>query len=181
MKKHDVSRLLIFAGLLWLALGITALISPSVTYLVIVQYSGVALFLDGILWLSLCFSSDASPRESNWRMAESVIDIAFSLILLLDPLFALFAFPFLVTPWMAVKGLLKMISSLTLKRLVHGWSGDFIAGALLLLFSLLIPNDPLGKPFGISTFISTIGLTLGMLYLFDYFRNPDHRHIHFKL
>ncbi|TDW96694.1 DUF308 domain-containing protein [Dinghuibacter silviterrae] len=74
MKKFDITKLLLIAGTFWLALGIFASISPSVTYVVIVQYSGIALFLDGILWLSLCFASDSSRRERNWRMAESVVD-----------------------------------------------------------------------------------------------------------
>lgn len=168
MKKFDITRLLLFAGIGWLALGIFALISPSATYLIIVQYSGIVLLLDGILWLSLCFSN-SGQQEKNWRMAESVVDIGFSIILLLDPIFAVFAFPFIVTPWMAIKGLLKLTSALSLRHR----PGDLVAGPLLILFSLLIPNDPLSKPFGISTFISVIGWTLGLLYLYDYFRLPN--------
>lgn len=180
MKKHDISRLLLFAGILWIVLGFVPIISPGLTYLVIVRYSGVILLLDGILWLSLCLGAESSARERNWRMMESVVDIAFSTILLLDPLFALFAFPFVVVPWMAAKGVLKMISSLTLTHRVHGWTGDLIAGMLLILFGILIPCDPMDNAFGVTTIITAIGWTLGAQYLFDYFRTPGHRPFHLK-
>lgn len=176
MKKFDITRLLLIAGSFWLILGVISLISPSVTYLVIVQYSGFALLLDGLLWLSLCFAADSDKGERNWRIIESSVDIAFSVFLLLDPIFALLVWPFVVIPWMAVKGLLKMIASLSLSSHLHGWSGDFIAGILLVLFSMLMP----AAPFGISISIGIIGLTLGLLYFYDFFRMPDHRHIPFK-
>ncbi|MBS1663394.1 MAG: DUF308 domain-containing protein [Bacteroidetes bacterium] len=176
MKKFDITRLLLIAGTFWLILGTFSLISPSVTYLVIVQYSGLALLLDGLLWLSLCFAADSDKGERNWRMIESSVDIAFSVFLLLDPIFALLIFPFVVIPWMAVKGLLKMISSIALSTHLHGWSGDFIAGLLLVMFSLFMPS----APFGINVSIGIIGLTLGLLYFYDFFRTPEHRHIPFK-
>jgi uncharacterized membrane protein HdeD (DUF308 family) len=180
MKKFDITRLLLIAGTFWICLGIFAATSSSATYLVIVQYSGIALFLDGVLWLSLCFAADSSKKEQNWRMAESIVDIGFSLILLLDPIFALFAFPFIVTPWMAAKGLIKMIASLALAKNIHGLSGDFIAGLLLLAFSIFLPNDPIGKPLDTSGFVSIVGFTLGLLYFYDFYRTPEHRHLPFR-
>lgn len=176
MNKFDITRLLLIVGSFWLTLGALTLILPSVTYIKIVQYSGFALLLDGLLWLSLCFASDSDKGERGWRMLESSVDIAFSIFLLLDPIFALLIFPFVVIPWMAVKGLLKMISSIALSHHLHGWSGDFIAGILLVLFSMIMPR----ADFSINISIGIIGLTLGLLYFYDYFRAPEHRHLPYK-
>lgn len=178
MKKLHNARLLLIAGACWLALGAFALLSPSVTYFVVIQYSGVALLLDGILLAVLAYVNPSSKRERTWRLVESTVDLAFASILLLDPIFAFFAFPFIVSPWMATKGLIKMISSLALARNIHGWSGDFAAGILLLAFSILIPHDPLEKPYGITVLIGVVGLTLGAVYIYDYYRPGGRRHPH---
>ncbi|TDW96693.1 hypothetical protein [Dinghuibacter silviterrae] len=70
-----------------------------------------------------------------------------------------------------------MIASLALAKNIRGLSGDFIAGLLLLAFAIFLPNDPIGKPLGISGFISVVGWTLGLLYFYDFFRTPAHRHL----
>jgi uncharacterized membrane protein HdeD (DUF308 family) len=177
MRKLHIARLQIIAGACWLALGTFALVSPSVTYFTVIQYSGIALLLDGLLLAALSYAGPAGKKERAWRFIESIVDLGFATILLLDPLFSFFVFPFIVSPWMATKGLIKMVSSLTLAKNVHGWSGDFLAGVLLLAFSIFIPHDPLGKPFGITVLIGVIGLTLGAVYIYDYYRSPGRRHI----
>lgn len=176
MKKFNMTRLLLVAGICWLALGTFAFVSPSITYFTVVQYSGVALLLDGLLLVALAYSGASSKKEKAWRLVESIVDITFASILLLDPLFSFFVFPVIVSPWMATKGLLKMISSLALAKNSHGWSGDLVAGILLLAFSILIPHDPLEKPYGITLLIGVIGLTLGAVYIYDYYRSPGHHH-----
>ena len=101
---------------------------------------------------------------------ESMTDLSFCTLLLLDPVFTLFAFPFIIIPWMAIKGLIKTIGSLILATHARRWRGDFFCGMLLLITSVFIPHDPTGGPFSIDPLIGILGLTLGALYCYDYFR-----------
>jgi uncharacterized membrane protein HdeD (DUF308 family) len=169
MKTSHIDRLLLIAGSIWLLLGATALMSPSLTYLVIIRYSGLALLLDGLLLLTLSIL-DGNTRERGWRIAESIADLCFCSLLLLDPVFTLFVFPFIIIPWMAIKGIIKTVGSLVLAANHRRWRGDFIGGTLLLAFSFFIPHDPAGGPFSIDPLIGMLGLTLGALYCYDYFR-----------
>ncbi|MDR3714245.1 MAG: DUF308 domain-containing protein [Puia sp.] len=176
IKKFNTSRLLFTAGVCWLTLGIFALVNPSATYRSLVQYAGIALLLDGLLLVALSYLGNSSKKEKTWRVAEAIVDISFSSILLLDPVLAFFAFPFVVSPWMVIKGLLKMVASTVLARNIPGQRGDFLAGLLLLVFGLLIPHDPASNPYGITLLIGIIGWTLGLLYMYDCFPAAGHRH-----
>jgi len=169
MKFAHIDRLLLVSGSIWLLLGTTALLSPTLTYLVIVRYSGLALLLDGLLLLILS-TLDGHTRERGWRIAESIADLCFCTLLLLDPIFTLFVFPFIIIPWMAIKGLIKIVGSLALSRHARRWRGDFFGGALLLAFSIFIPHDPTNAIYSIDLLIGILGLTLGILYCYDYFR-----------
>jgi len=169
MKSSHIDRLLLISGSIWLLLGSTALLSPSLTYLVIIRYSGLALLLDGLLLLILSIL-DGNTRERNWRIAESIADLCFCSLLLLDPVFTLFVFPFIIIPWMAIKGIIKIVGSLALSRHARRWRGDLIGGILLLAFSIFIPHDPTNAIYSVELLIGILGLTLGTLYCYDFIR-----------
>jgi|GEM_PF-390784 len=175
MKTSHIGRLLLIAGSIWLLLGATALLSPSLTYMVIIRYSGLALLLDGLIMLILSIL-DGNTRERNWRIAESIADLCFCSLLLLDPVFTLFVFPFIIIPWMAIKGIIKIVGSLVLSRHARRWRGDLIGGILLLAFSIFIPHDPTNAIYSVDILIGFLGLTLGTLYCYDYFRLEFHYH-----
>jgi len=176
MKKLHISQLLMTAGGLWAALGTFALASPLNAFIIIVRYSGAILLLNGLLLVAASYTRTSTTRERKWIRAEGILDLLFSFILLLDPVLSVFAFPYMVGPWLAAKGLLKMIASLSLAKNIPGWSGDFAAGGLLILFVLLIPHDPMETPSGVPLLVGVIGWTMGLLYLYDSlrFRKKEH-------
>jgi uncharacterized membrane protein HdeD (DUF308 family) len=175
MRPIIINRLLLVAGCIWLLLGATALLSSSLTYLVIIRYSGLALLLDGLLLMTLSIL-DGNVRERGWRIAETIADLCFCSLLLLDPVFTLFIFPFIIIPWMAIKGIIKIIGSLVLARHARRWRGDLIGGLLLLAFSIFMPHDPTSALYSVDLLIGILGLILGLLYCYDYFRLEYHNH-----
>jgi len=167
MKKFHISQLLMIAGAFWAVLGTFALASPLNAFIMIVRYSGAILLLNGLLLVAASYTRTSTTGERKWVRAEGILDLLFSGILLLDPILSAFAFPYMVGPWLAAKGLLKMIASLSQAKSIHGWSGDFAAGGLLILFVLLIPHDPMETPSGVPLLVGVIGWTMGLLYLYD--------------
>jgi len=170
MKKNPAPLLLVLAASCWIFIGTFALYCSHNTYISAVQYSGVVLLLNGLLLLAVSYSCDSTQKEKRWIRAESIPDLLFSVLLLLDPVFSLFAFPYLVGPWIVAKGLLTMIASLALAKDIHGWKGDFTGGFFLISCGLLISHNPMENPFGVNVLIGAIGVTIGLLYLYDAFR-----------
>jgi uncharacterized membrane protein HdeD (DUF308 family) len=130
--------------------------------------------LDSLLLLALSFR-DVRTRERNWHIAESAIDGAFSILLLLDPVFSLLVFPVVIPPWMAVKGLIKIIGALSNGRHMYTWWGDILGGTLLLCFSLLIPHTQDGDPYNAGLLTGLMGWTLGFIYCYDYLKSRSQR------
>ena len=158
------------AGMLLAALGTFALASPWRAYIKLIHYSGIVLLLNGGLLMVISFTSSSSPRERQWLLIESLMDIFFGIILLFNPLFSFIAFSFFIGSWMVGKGTLKMIASMTLARLIVGWIYAFMAGILSIVFGLLVIYNPLGRSDGITLFIGAFGWVMGLLYIFDSLR-----------
>ena len=170
MKKFTASRFLVVAALVWIFLGSIALFSSRNSDLPAIQYTGFLLLVDCFLLTAVSFSADAILKEKKWIIAEASVSLLFSALLLLDPIFTLFAFPFIVGPWIASKGFVTMIAALSLKKNIYGWSGDLTGGLLLICCGLLIAHHPMDSPQGLNVLIGVIGWTVGLLYLYDAYR-----------
>jgi uncharacterized membrane protein HdeD (DUF308 family) len=170
MKKKFAPRLLMTTAIAWLLIGTFAFVSDSNEYLSATRFAGVVLLIDSLVLLTIAFTCDTGIKEKKWIVVEASASGLFSVILVLDPIFTFFAFPFLITPWIVAKGLLTMLAALALKKSVHGWSGDLTGGLLLIGCGLLISYHPLYKPYGVNILIGIIGWTIGMLYVYDAYR-----------
>ena len=170
MKKFIASRFLIVAASVWIFLGSFALFGYRNTDLPAIQYAGIVLLVDGFLLIAVSLSCDAILKEKKWIIAEAIVSLLFSTLLLLDPVFTLFAFPFIVGPWIVSKGFVTMIAALSLRKNIHGWSGDLTGGLLLICCGMLIARHPMDSPQGLNVLIGAIGWTAGLLYLYDAYR-----------
>jgi|SRR5579859_2583053 len=170
MKKITASSLLAFSALGWVLIGTLALSNYRDAYLPAIRYAGIVLFIDGLLLLAVSYGCDAAVKEKRWIRAEAAVNLLFSVLLLLDPVFTDLVFPYLATPWIVAKGLVTMIAALSLRRTVHGWVGDLAGGSLLVCCGLLIAHNPTESPFGVNVLIGAIGWTNGLLYLYDAYR-----------
>lgn len=155
------------AGALWAILGACAWVSRFNTYISVVEFSGFVLLLDGLFLCSTSFTHVSTRKERLWLRAGGVVDMVFSVLLLLDPILTIFAFPYLIVPWLTCKGILEMVSAMTISRHTLWWTGDFAAGFLLILFGFTIAHDPMESPYGILTLMGCTGLTMGLLYTYD--------------
>jgi uncharacterized membrane protein HdeD (DUF308 family) len=150
-------------------MGTLALLGFQHADILALRYAGVTLLLDGVLLIVVSYSGDAGIKEKKWIRAEAVVDLLFSILLLLDPIFTIVAFPYVVGPWIVSKGAVTVIAALFLKKNVRGWAGDATGGVLLIGCGLLIPHT-IENPFGIKALIGAIGWTTGLLYFYDAFR-----------
>ena len=170
MKKLNNWWILAVAGLLLIALGAFALVSPLNAYLMLVQYSGLTIALNGIFLLVTAFTNTSSLQEKEWLVTESVLDFAFGAALLFNPFFSFIAFPFLIGSWVMGTGFLKIAASLSLRKMIGGWFIVFSTGILSIVFGVLIMYNPLATATGITIFIGIFAMVLGALYVFDSFR-----------
>ena len=155
--------------MLLIALGVYALLTPFSTFINLVTYSGIVLFINGFL-LVIVASNTPCVREKNWLITESIIDFVFGITLLFNPLFTFIVFPLLIGPWMFCKGVVKIIASVVLRKIINGWIFIFLAGTLSVCFGLLVVYNPIARANGITIVIAAFGLVMGAFNIFDAFR-----------
>lgn len=162
--------LLLVAGIFLLAIGIYALISPFHTFINLITYSGVALFLNGIFLVIIASANVSFEKEKKWLIAESMIDFVFGIMLIFNPLLSFIVFPLLIGPWIFCIGILKVAAAIVLRKVVHGWLFILVAGILSIFFGWLIVYNPIPKASGITMVLGAFGITMGALNIFDAFR-----------
>jgi uncharacterized membrane protein HdeD (DUF308 family) len=177
MRNDFAPRLLMTTAIAWLLIGTCAFASDSNEYFSATRFAGLVLLIDSLILVTVAFTCDAGIKEKKWIIAEASASGLFSALLVLDPFFTFLALPFLITPWIVAKGLLTMLAALSLKKIVHGWSGDLTGGMLLIGCGLLINHHPLYSPYGVNILIGIIGWTIGLLYMYDAHRLEKINHI----
>jgi uncharacterized membrane protein HdeD (DUF308 family) len=169
-KKLNNWWLLTIAGIILICLGAFALISPLNAYLMLIQYAGFTILLNGLFLVVVAYGPRGTLREKEWLITESVVDFAFGAVLLFNSFLSLLAFPFLFGSWIMGKGLLKIVAALTLRKTIGGWLIVLAMGVLFIVFGVLIMYNPLPVKSGIALFIGLFAVLLGIIYLFDSFR-----------
>src|ERR1700730_3248715 len=153
MKKFTIRWLLVLVGASLIVLGAYAFVNPLYTYVKLVKYAGVALLVNGVMLQVVSSSNKSCTAEKKWLLAESVLDFCFGVILLFNPLLSFIVFPFVIGPWIFCIGVLKIIASLALKKVIRGWLFITAFGTISLVFGLLIIFDPFPSSNGITILI----------------------------
>lgn len=161
---------MIIAGMIFLGIGIFAFINPLSSYIKLVKFTGIGLLLNGVSLVAISFTCKSSFQEKKWLQAESILDFTFGILLIFNPLLSFIVFPYLIGPWILCMGILKIVASLTLKKIIRGWMFILVVGILSVIFGVLIIYNPFAKANGITTLLGIFGLIMGILYVFDSFR-----------
>lgn len=170
IKNFPTWWLLLTTGIIFFGIGILAFVDPLSSYLKLVKFTGIALLLNGGILLTIVIVNTKYPNEKNWMQAESIVHLFFGILFLLNPLLAFIALPYFIGSWMLVVGIFKTFGSLSFRRIIRGWLLILLAGALFILFGLLLLFIPLPKANDITILLGVFGIIMGSLYIIDSFR-----------
>ena len=170
VPKFRTWWLLIAVGAVFIAIGVFAFISPFSSYVRLVKYTGIGLFVNGGFLLTVVILSKNYARERNWMQAESILHFLFAILLVLNPLLSFIGLPYFIGAWIFLVGCLKIAAALSLRKIVRGWLFILIIGLLSVIFGSLLLAGPLAKANSITFLIGTFGVIMGSLYIVDAFR-----------
>lgn len=161
--------LLLCFGAAFIALGLFSFINPFLTFIKLVAYAGIILFLDGIL-LAVLSSRLTDKTEKNLLAAESAVNFFFAALLCFNPLLTLIALPLIMGGWLISTGFVKLLASFVLRKNLHEWLFISIAGCTAMLFGFLIIYNPTDKANGMLMLSGAFWLLMGLFYIIDAFR-----------
>ncbi|MFC0551481.1 HdeD family acid-resistance protein [Planotetraspora thailandica] len=123
-------------GVLALLFGLMALVWPGVTLFVLTIVFGSYALVDGI------FASVGAFRASRGHRAplvlEAVVGVVWGAMALFWPGVTVLTLTLLVGIWAGITGVTRIVSALMMRDRLHGTGMSVIAGALSLIFGLLV-------------------------------------------
>jgi uncharacterized membrane protein HdeD (DUF308 family) len=151
--------LILLQGIAALVLGILLLTNPEVTTVVLVQFLGVYLFLDGLFMLVGIF---VDRTGWGWKLFGGIVGILAGLIILLHPLTAALFDPTTVAVLIGIAGLLMGVAQIV-AAVRGGGFGIGLLGGLSALFGLLILFNPFGAALSLPFVFGILGIVVGVV------------------
>ncbi len=168
MKKFTASRLLILAAMAWIVLGTLVLSGYLHSDIPAIKYAGFIVLADGLVMTAVAQRCDTIRKEKQWIRAEGIVDLLFSTLLLLDPVFAFFCLPLCCGSMDSYKGAFCDDGCLGVEEKC-AWMGR--RSHRRMPFSRLRhPDLPQSPPRPHEHPDRTIGWTICLLYLYDAYR-----------
>jgi uncharacterized membrane protein HdeD (DUF308 family) len=166
--------LVVFAGNWWvlaircviaLLFGVVAFLQPGVALTALALLFAAYALLDGILSLLAAYWR-ASRHDRWWRLAvEGVAGIAVAVVTAAWPAITVLALLYLVAAWAVVTGLLEVSAAIQLRRYLEGEWLLAVAGAVSILFGLLLMIAPIAGQIVLAWWIGGYALFFGVMML----------------
>jgi uncharacterized membrane protein HdeD (DUF308 family) len=156
--------LLLFRGIVGVLFGIAALLWPGLTLVALVALFGAYALLDGGAALVLAFSARGNPGFGS-LLAEGLFGIAAGVVTFLYPGITAIALLAVIATWAILTGIAALASAVFLrKELVDEWPLP-VAGALSLLFGILLLLQPAAGALAVVWLIGTYALLSGSVMI----------------
>jgi uncharacterized membrane protein HdeD (DUF308 family) len=145
-------------GLLLLLLGLAAIFWPGVTLTVLVLWLGAGFLVNGAFALGAAIMGrDVEGR--GWLVLDGLLGIAAGLVTFMYPGITQIVLLWLVAGWAILSGILQIAAAVRFRRVIRGEWLLGLAGALAILFGVLLVARP-------AVGLLTLALLLGWFALF---------------
>jgi uncharacterized membrane protein HdeD (DUF308 family) len=148
-------------GLLGIVFGIVALVYPGITLVSLAFVVGAYAFVDGIFAIGSAFGHGG--REAVWYVLDGILGIAVGIGTFFFPAITAQALVFLVGFWAILTGIFEVIAGFELP-LGKDWLLA-LAGALSIIFGVLIFVNPLSGAVAVVWLIGLYALVFGVTLL----------------
>lgn len=128
-------------GIIFILLGLSAIVFPVSALLTVVLYIGIAALLAGIVSVVYAFSNTA-VKGWGWRLMEGIADLIIAGILLSNPVTNAMFVPMLIGIWIFLRGATYLFDSFSWRNSNRSnWGGYGIAGVALLVLGFYMMID----------------------------------------
>jgi len=155
----------IIRGIVAVAFGVLAFISPVWGIAVLVALFGVWALIDGVTGVLAGFRSRGNDRSWWLSILEGIIGIVAGVLALLFPVFAAGALVLIIAAWAIVTGVFEIVAAIRLREQIRGefWLG--LAGVASILYGVVIYLFPGAGALSIVWLIGGFAIAFGAFLL----------------
>jgi uncharacterized membrane protein HdeD (DUF308 family) len=161
--------LLFVFGILLIISGIYLLFSPVEALVTSVILVGLCLLFGGASNIVAYFASRGIFGVSGWILAEGIISVFLSLLLLRNISLGATVLLFLVGVWFLIAGLIRIVNAVNMARLKFAhWGVTLFFGLLLLILGAVSFYMPIVNMIAIGIFIGIYFIVCGLVNLVEF-------------
>lgn len=151
--------LMLIAGLLCIALGVTVFIFPLASYVTLAILFGALMLLVGVVQLIIASSSSNYLVQRGYMIVGGILDVILGVFLCIYPDITMLMLPIIMGIWMMYHSFMLIAFGGDMDTFKLGGGGLVImGGVLLLLLSIMVILNPFSV--GITTVIVLSGVGL---------------------
>ncbi|MFD1814515.1 HdeD family acid-resistance protein [Rhodococcus gannanensis] len=166
----DVWWLLLIRGIIAVIFGIVALVWPDVTVKALIVVVGIFWIVDGVISAVRAIQARKVVMSWVWWLAGALVSVAAGVVLFVWPDLTALAFAYLMGFWAILVGILEIIGAFQVMANGGQWIGAMVAGAIALIFGLILVIWPGSGITGLMWLVGIFALAFGVLFIVGAFQ-----------
>ena len=146
--------------------GLLALIWPQITLLALVLVFGAYALVDGAFSLvAAARGRELAGGSRGWLILEGLLGIAAGIVAIVWPDITALALLWVIAAWAVVTGVLEIVAAIRLRRVLDNEWLLIVAGALSVVFGLILIIWPGSGAIGLVWLIGIYAIAFGIVLL----------------
>lgn len=168
----DLWWAVLLRGIFAIVFGIVALVWPGVTVWALVVVFGAYAIVDGISAIIRSIRARKVQSGWVWWLLGGIVSLGAGIVAFVWPQITALAAVFVIGIWAIAGGIVEIIGSLRLRKLdgAAHWVMLLVAGAIELLFGLVLVFFPVSGILSIVWLIGVFALVFGILFVVSAFQ-----------
>ena len=134
----------LFVGLLFIALGVWTLFSPTDSYVGLSVLFTVTFIIGGIIDIFFAVANKDELDHWGWELVNGILGLVIGIIMAANPAISMITLPFYIGFVVMFRSVLAISSSIEIKKYrVLDWKNLMAMGILGLIFSFILLWNPL--------------------------------------
>jgi uncharacterized membrane protein HdeD (DUF308 family) len=156
---------LVIRGIVGILLGILAFVWPGVTLAVLVTLFGMYALIDGVV--SIVGAVRAAGARERWGalLLEGIVGLLAAAVTFAWPGITALALVYIIAAWAVITGILEIAAAIRLRQHISGEWLLAIAGALSIVFGVIIAAAPLVGALVIAVWFGMYAFIFGVMLL----------------
>jgi len=158
--------LLLILGIIFIAVGIWAIVTPAATYLSLAILFSLAFFVAGLLEIIFSISYRKELDGWGWSLASGILSFLIGLILILNPQISIITLPLFVGFVVLYRSIMAIAWSIELKKYrVTNWGWLLFTGIVGVIFSFILLWNPFFAGLTAAVFTGIALITIGIFHI----------------
>ena len=159
--------LLLILGIIFIFIGIWALLTPAATYLSLALLFSAAFFVTGILEIISSITYREQLNGWGWSLAAGILNSILGLILILKPEISVIALQLFVGFVVLYRSMMGIAWSIELKKLkMSDWGWLLFISILGVIFSFILLWNPLFAGLTVTVFTGITLIIIGTFHIY---------------